>query len=57
MVVWIVIGVVVLAIGGWAFWPHRRGVADGDVRRSQLLDQGKGENYNNPSGPNFSGPF
>ncbi len=46
-----------LGAAGWAFWPHRTGVVDGDVRRSQMLEQGKGENYNNPSGPNFGGPF
>ena len=57
MIVWIVIGIVVLGIAGWAFLPRRRGVVDGRVRRSQMLDQGKGENYNNPSGPNFNGSF
>ena len=57
MIVWIVIGIVVLGAAGWAFWPRRRGVVDGRVRRSQMLDQGKGENYNNPSGPNFNGSF
>jgi hypothetical protein len=32
MVAWI-IGVVVLAAVVWAFWPRRRGIADGELSR------------------------
>ncbi|MDF1603098.1 hypothetical protein [Nocardioides sp. YIM 152315] len=57
MLLWIIIGIAALAVAGWAFWPRRRGVVDGEVRRSRLADKGSAENYNNPSGPNFGGPF
>jgi hypothetical protein len=33
MLPWI-IGVVVLAVVVWAFWPRRKGIADGTLRRS-----------------------
>ncbi|HEY0948847.1 hypothetical protein [Nocardioides sp.] len=55
--VWIVIGVAALAAAAWAFWPRRRGIVDGDVRGLKRRGQGKVENYNNPSGPNFNGRF
>ena len=54
---WIVVAVVVVGLGIYAFWPHRRGVVDGDVRRRVRTAKGRTENYNNPSGPNFGGPF
>ncbi len=54
---WIIIGVVLLTATGWAFWPRRRGIVDGDVRKLKRRSQGGTENYNNPSGPNFGGPF
>ncbi len=57
MIVWLVIGTVVLGVAGWAFWPRRQGGVYGRVRSAQRLAQGKGESYDNPSGPNFSGPF
>ncbi|CAI9419838.1 hypothetical protein [Nocardioides sp. T2.26MG-1] len=47
IVLWILIGIVVLGLAGWAFWPGRRGVVDGDVRRARVLDKGKVENYHN----------
>lgn len=55
--VWIIAGIVVLAAASWAFWPRRRGIVDGDVRKLERRSQGGTENYNNPSGPNFGGPF
>lgn len=57
MLLWIVIGAVVLAIAGWAFWPGRRGIADGEICNLKRRSQGDVENYDNPSGPNFGGPF
>ena len=57
MLVWIIVGVVVLAVAGWAFWPRRRGVADAEVRGLKRRSQGDVENFNNPSGPNFNGRF
>jgi hypothetical protein len=38
---WIVLAVIVLVLGVYAFWPHKRGVADSEVRRSRRRDQGK----------------
>ena len=56
MLLWIIIGIVVVAAGVWAFWPRRRGVVDGDVRRSRRTTQGKVGNYD--SGTGFGGsPF
>lgn len=57
MWIWIVIAAVVITLAVFAFWPRRRGIADGEVRQSRLRDKGNAENYNNPSGPNFSGPM
>jgi hypothetical protein len=48
MVVWIVVGVVVLALAVFAFWPRKRGIVDGSVRSARRLDQGRAENYDNP---------
>lgn len=47
IVVWILVGIAVLGIAVWAFWPTRSGVVDGDVRRLRRLDRGRIENYNN----------
>lgn len=47
VVVWIIIGLVVLGLAGWAFWPGRRGIVDGDVHRARMHDKGRVENYNN----------
>jgi hypothetical protein len=51
--VWIVVAVIVVAIATWAFWPRKRGIADGKALRSRAVDQGKAQPYGNPSGPNF----
>jgi hypothetical protein len=56
VLLWIIIGIA-LAVAAWAFWPHRHGIADDEVRRTRRRDRAGGENYNNPAGPNFSGPF
>jgi hypothetical protein len=53
---WIVVAVVVVGLGVYAFWPRRSGV-DNEVWRSRQLDKGRAENYNNTSGPNFGGPL
>lgn len=52
---WIVVAVLVLVVAAWAFWPRRRGIADGKALRSRAVDQGKAQPYSNPSGPNFPG--
>lgn len=57
MLLWTIIGIAALILAGWAFWPRRRGLADAGVDRARRTVQGRGESYNNPSGPNFSGPF
>lgn len=41
------IGVVVLTIAGWSFWPGRRGIADGEIRNLKRRSQGDVENYDN----------
>lgn len=38
---WIVVGIVVLAIAAWAFWPRAGGLNDGDVRRKIAIRQGR----------------
>jgi hypothetical protein len=55
MLFWIVVAVVVTGLVVYAFWPRRRGVVDGDALRSRRRDHGKGEQYNDRSGPNFGG--
>ena len=50
MVVWIVVGVVVLALAAWAFYPRRRGVVDGEVKLSRKKLQGR-TGYYNSDGP------
>ena len=47
MLIWIVVGVVVVAVGVWAFWPRRRGVAEGEVWDSRAKTIGKVGNYRN----------
>lgn len=42
MWVWIVVAVVVVAIGVYGFWPHKRGLVDGDVQRQRWRNEGKG---------------
>ncbi len=44
IVVWIVIGVVVLALAGWAFYPRRRGVVDGAIGESTRNTSGRANN-------------
>ena len=44
---WIIIGVVLLTATGWAFWPRRRGIVDGDVRGLKRRSQSDVENFNN----------
>ena len=45
MVVWIIVGIAVLGLAVYAFWPHKRGIVDGDVRRSRHRDEGTAELY------------
>ena len=41
--VWIIIiGVMVAAVVGWAFWPHKRGVVDEDFRKRRWTNEGRG---------------
>ncbi|WP_395655909.1 hypothetical protein [Nocardioides sp.] len=49
MVVWIIVGVVVVALAVFAFWPRKRGIVDGEVRQSRRRDQGVVEPYDNPN--------
>ena len=57
MIVMGVIGIFVAFMVGYAFWPRRSGIVDGEVRQAKKRDQAAGENYDNPAGPNFGGPF
>ena len=57
MLLWIVVAVVALAVLAFAFWPRQRGVVDGEVAKGRRDSRGKAEQYNNRSGPNFSGPI
>lgn len=50
IIVWIVVGVVVLALAGWAFFPHRRGVIDSEVKLSQKKDEGRTGYYTGGGG-------
>lgn len=44
--VWIIIiGVLVAALSGWAFWPHKRGLVDKDLRMERYRSQGRGDYY------------
>lgn len=52
---WIVVGVVVLAIAAWAFWPRVGGVDDGNARRKIAISQGRGTAEGRPTGGNFLG--
>lgn len=54
MWVWILVGVAVLALGVFAFWPRRRGITDGDLgrKRSRTEDQVRRfQNRGNNLGP------
>lgn len=55
MIVWIVVGIAVVAVGLWAFWPRRRGIVDGQVQSVRSRTQGDVENYDNSFGP--TGPL
>jgi hypothetical protein len=55
MLLWIVVAVVAVALLAFAFWPRRRGVVDGDVRRSRRRNQGQVQSYSNPTGSHFGG--
>jgi uncharacterized iron-regulated membrane protein len=57
MWIWIVLAVVAVAAGLYAFWPRKRGISDRNALGGRRTAQGTVENYNNPSGPNFSGPM
>ena len=45
---WIIIGVVVVALAVFAFWPRARGISDRSVLDHRRRDQGQSENYDNP---------
>jgi hypothetical protein len=51
--VWIIAGVVVLALAGFAFWPRRRGVVDSEVRQERRRDQGRIVPYDHPDVDNM----
>lgn len=57
MWIWIVLAVVAVAAGLYAFWPRKGGISDRRALGGRRTAQGTVENYNNPSGPNFSGPM
>ncbi|WP_395655908.1 hypothetical protein [Nocardioides sp.] len=56
MIVWIIVGVVVVALAVFAFWPRRRGVQDAAVREGKGSAAARGQNESNRSGPQFNGP-
>lgn len=45
---WIIVGIVVLAAAVWAFWPRARGVSQSDVRRTRAITQGRSEEHGRP---------
>ena len=47
IVVWIIIGIVVLALAVWSFFPHRRGVVDSELRLSKKKMMGRTGMYDN----------
>jgi hypothetical protein len=51
----VVIAVVVVALIGDAFRPRRRGISDGDARRSQAITQGRVQPYSPPDLPRPGG--
>lgn len=53
--VWIIIGIVALGAGVWAFWPRRRGVVDAQVVHQQHVDQGFVEQHRRPDTPGGMG--
>ena len=57
MIWWIVVGVIVLALVAFAFWPRRRGVVDSEVRSLRRGAHAKGQNHSNPTGPQLNGPL
>ena len=57
MLLWIVVGVVAVFVLAFAFWPRRRGVVDGEVRRARRTSRGKAQGYSNPNGPNIGLPL
>lgn len=55
MWIWIVLAVVAVAAGLYAFWPRKSGIDDRKAMSGRSTAKGSVENYNNPSGPNFNG--
>jgi len=56
---WIVVAVVAVVLFAGAWWSsgrQRRGVDGPAARNLRVRSQGSVQNYNNPSGPNISGP-
>lgn len=54
MLIWILVGVAVVALGVFAFWPRSRGIADGELgrRRSRTEDSVRRfQNRGNNLGP------
>lgn len=51
----VVIAVVVVALIGYAFWPRKRGVADGEAGRSHAIMQGRVQPYSPPDLPRPGG--
>jgi hypothetical protein len=54
MWLWIVLAVVVVAAGVYAFWP-RAGGLDARVNRASIIAHGRADNYGGTSGPNNGG--
>lgn len=42
MVIWIVVGLLGVALLVWAFWPRRRGIADEQLRKAGWRQEGRG---------------
>ncbi|GAA4721064.1 hypothetical protein [Nocardioides conyzicola] len=55
MWIWIVVAVVVVAAGVYAFWPRADHLGS-RVNRASAIAQGRAENYDNEGGGGYGGP-
>ena len=42
---WIIIGVCVVAVGVYGFWPRKRGLADRELKQARSRTLGKGDYF------------
>jgi cbb3-type cytochrome oxidase subunit 3 len=45
MLFWILGGLIVLALAVYAFWPHKRGIVDSNVRDAERRIAGRGDYF------------